>query len=118
MYIMCVILCLFSALSRRVGALHISIMIIIIICVFGSQFAPFNCYSSSKKGLTPKIQILCFVIINSVLCNLSCLSLLSDCSLKKGEGWGALGRGGGGPYVSSPKVLGVFIFSEAHSTDP
>ena len=30
MYIMCVILCLFSALSRRVGDLHISINIIII----------------------------------------------------------------------------------------
>ena len=30
MYIMCVILCLFSALSRRVGALQISIIIIII----------------------------------------------------------------------------------------
>ena len=74
MYIMCVILCLFSALSCRVGALQISIMIIII-CVFGSQFAPSNCYSSLKKGLTPKIQMLCFVIINSVLCNLSCLSL-------------------------------------------
>ena len=29
MYIMCVILCLFSALSRRVGALQISIIIII-----------------------------------------------------------------------------------------
>ena len=29
MYIMCVILCLFSALSRRVGALRISISIII-----------------------------------------------------------------------------------------
>ena len=28
MYIMCVILCLFSALSRRVGALQISIIII------------------------------------------------------------------------------------------
>ena len=31
MYIMCVILCLFSALSRSVGALQISIIIIIII---------------------------------------------------------------------------------------
>ena len=31
MYIMCVILCLFSALSRRVGALQISIIIITII---------------------------------------------------------------------------------------
>ena len=31
MYIMCVILCLFSALRRRVGALQISIIIIIII---------------------------------------------------------------------------------------
>ena len=31
MYIMCVILCLFSALSRRVGALQISIIINIII---------------------------------------------------------------------------------------
>ena len=30
MYIMCVILCMFSALSRRVGALQISIIIIII----------------------------------------------------------------------------------------
>ena len=30
MYIMCVILCLFSALSCRVGALQISIIIIII----------------------------------------------------------------------------------------
>ena len=28
MYIMCVILCLFSALSRRIGALQISIIII------------------------------------------------------------------------------------------
>ena len=36
MYIMCVILCLFSALSRRVGALQISIiinMIIIHVCI-------------------------------------------------------------------------------------
>ena len=33
MYIMCVILCLFSALSRRVGALQISIIIIIIVVV-------------------------------------------------------------------------------------
>ena len=33
MYIMCVILCLFSALSRRAGALQISIIIIIIIMV-------------------------------------------------------------------------------------
>ena len=31
MYIVCVILCLFGALSRRVGALQISIIIIIII---------------------------------------------------------------------------------------
>ena len=31
MYIICVILCLFSALSRRVGALQISIIIIIIL---------------------------------------------------------------------------------------
>ena len=29
MYIMCIILCLFSALSRRVGALQISVIIII-----------------------------------------------------------------------------------------
>ena len=33
MYIMCVILCLLSALSRRVGALQICIIIIIIISV-------------------------------------------------------------------------------------
>ena len=33
MYIMCGILCLFSALSRRVGALQISIIIIIIIII-------------------------------------------------------------------------------------
>ena len=33
MYIMCVILCLFSALSRRVGALQISIIIIILIII-------------------------------------------------------------------------------------
>ena len=32
MYIMCVILCLFSALNRRVGALQIYIIIIINIC--------------------------------------------------------------------------------------
>ena len=31
MYVMCVILCLFNALSRRIGALQISIIIIIII---------------------------------------------------------------------------------------
>ena len=33
MYIMCVILCLFSALSCRVGALQISIIIVVIIIV-------------------------------------------------------------------------------------
>ena len=33
MYIMCVILCLFSALHRRVGALKISIIIIVIIII-------------------------------------------------------------------------------------
>ena len=33
MYIMCVILCLFSALSRRVGALQIFVIIIIIIII-------------------------------------------------------------------------------------
>ena len=34
MYIMCVILCLLSALSRRVGALQISIIIIIIMAFY------------------------------------------------------------------------------------
>ena len=33
MYIMCVILCLFGALSRRVGALQVPIIIIIIIII-------------------------------------------------------------------------------------
>ena len=48
MYIMlCYILCLFSALSRRVGALQISIIII----------------------------MLCFVLINSVLLNLLCVRI-------------------------------------------
>ena len=34
MYIMCVILCLFSALSRRVGALQMSIILYIYICIY------------------------------------------------------------------------------------
>ena len=36
-YIMCVILCLFSALSRRVGALQISIIIIIYLYLNASE---------------------------------------------------------------------------------
>ena len=37
MYIMCVMLCLFSALSRRVGALQISIMSIIYLYLNASE---------------------------------------------------------------------------------
>ena len=36
-YIMCVVLCLFSALSRRVGALQISIIIIIYLYLNASE---------------------------------------------------------------------------------
>ena len=43
MYIMCVILCLLSALSRRVGALQISIIIIIILLSF-FVVVIFGCY--------------------------------------------------------------------------
>ena len=39
MYVMCVILCLFSALSRRVGALQVSIIIIITIIIL-SELPP------------------------------------------------------------------------------
>ena len=39
MYIMCVILCLFSALSRRVGTLQISIIIIVIIVTAGLWYS-------------------------------------------------------------------------------
>ena len=40
MYVMCVILCLFSALSRRVGALQMSIIIVsssIVVVVFNAR---------------------------------------------------------------------------------
>jgi len=46
MYIMCVVLCLFSALSRRVGAGQISIIIIVIIII-----------SSSSSSSTSNIRV-------------------------------------------------------------
>ena len=46
MYIMCV--CLFSALSRRVGALHISIIIIIIHRAY--------IYTGSSQGVVDKVH--------------------------------------------------------------
>jgi len=39
MYIVCVILCLFGALSRRVGALQISIIIIVVVVVAAAAAA-------------------------------------------------------------------------------
>ena len=33
MYIMCVVLCLFSALSRRVGALQIVVVVVVVVVV-------------------------------------------------------------------------------------
>ena len=39
--------------------------------MFG-RLSPFNC-CSLKWGITPKIRMLCFVLINSVLLNLLCV---------------------------------------------
>ena len=54
MYIMCVILCLFSALSRRGGALQISIIIIIIITWRGKCAARISLSTQSGWGFTVK----------------------------------------------------------------
>ena len=46
MYIMCVIICLFSALSRRVGALQISIILFLI-----TNFAPHSFTGASSSAM-------------------------------------------------------------------
>ena len=51
-----------------------------------SNFSPFNCSYQKikccfvvwKKGLTPKIRLFCFVIINSVLFNPLCVWIFHD----------------------------------------
>ena len=51
MYIMCVILCLFSALTRRIGALHISIVSINRTALLPKPHKGAKCYLMSYANL-------------------------------------------------------------------
>ena len=48
------------------------------------------------KGITPKIGMLCFVLINSVILNLLCVRIKRKFFKHEGGGRGIMGREGGG----------------------
>ena len=81
-YIMCVILCLFSALSRRVGALQFPLLLVLVL--FTAQFkqGKSNCIQYSQNARVcvcacVRVCVLRIVSPDKILCNVNAFSIMN-----------------------------------------